>query len=111
MSESMKQEIPKGVIAIMISPDGDVIATADDFHLSRPGGFQIWEAQRSRARDRIAYEALRAYSSPALSENLGGYERDLLLKHLLKNGHKIFYRGLGYDAETETEIRRWDSRP
>lgn len=100
---------PKGVIAIVTTPRGDVIATAADFERSGYGGFKLWEAQKMRARDNVRRETIRRYSSAALSDALDGYAVDVICERLFTRAdgsHKITYRAVGYDDDTADAIER-----
>lgn len=100
---------PQGVIAIVTSPRGDVIATAADFQRSGYGGFKLWEAQKMRARDSARRETIRRYSSPLLSDALDGYAVDVICQRLFSGApasHKITFRAVGYDDETADAVER-----
>lgn len=97
---------PKGIIAIMTSPDGDVIATATDFNRSGMGGCKLWEAQMWRARDRVKWAAVRAYSSPALTDALDSYLLGQIADRMLQKGHKLTLRAVGYPEDVQAEVER-----
>ena len=101
-----KVDEPKGVIAIWTDPEGRVIATESDFELSGYGGFKIWEAQRMRARNSVYREAVRAYCSPAVSKVLSSYLLEGIANEMMKSGHRITLRAIGYDDEVSEAISR-----
>ena len=53
-----------------------------DFNQSRPGGYEIQEAQSHRARVALALELVRVLSSPLLSDAVDGYIADQILKRM-----------------------------
>lgn len=105
MKDEKKQPEPRGVIAIMTTPTGDVLATASDFDLSAPGGCQLWEGQKWRAQQQVKWAAVKAYCSPALTKALGGYMLEQIADALCRDGHKITYRAIGYSDEIAAEVR------
>ncbi len=106
MSDDKSPNIPRGVIAIMTTPDGDVIATHADFDRSTPGGCKLYEGQMWRARQQVKWAAVRAYCSPAITKALGGYMLEQIADALCKDGHKIRYRAIGYPEDVTAELER-----
>lgn len=104
MSDEKKQVIPRGVIAIMTTPDGEVIATAADFDRSAPGGCKLHEGQMWRARQQVKWATVRAYCSPAITKALGGYMLEQIADALCRDGHKIRYRAIGYPEDVTYEL-------
>ena len=98
MSE-VTEKIPHGVVAILVSPDGNVIANASCFDRTTPGGFTMQEAQASRARDLLNYAVIKALSSPILSNAVSGYEASSIISAMRRNGCKIFEISIGYDED------------
>lgn len=105
MAEPKANE-PQGVIAIVTSPDGHVIATVADFARDGYGGCKLWEAQRMRATKFVWWEVVKAYSSPVLSDDLGDYLLDQIGEALRRKGHKLTLRAVGYSEEMAAEIER-----
>lgn len=101
-----KKPEPCGVIAIMTSPDGHVIATAADFNRSGMGGCKLWEAQKWRARDAVKWSAVRAYSSPAMTDALDSYLLTQIADAMCRKGHRITIRSVGYPEDVAQEIER-----
>ena len=99
---------PCGIIAIMTSPDGRVIATATDFDRSAPGGCKLWEGQMWRARDQVKWAAVRAYCSDVVVKAITSYTSTKIAEDLLSTvgGHRITYRSIGYPEDIQTEIQR-----
>lgn len=97
---------PQGIIAIMTSADGDVIATAADFNRSGMGGCKLWEAQMWRAKDQVKYATVRAYCSPVVANALSSYLLGQIAEELCRKGHKITVRAIGYADDVRAEIER-----
>ena len=106
MSDDKKPTIPRGVIAIFTAPDGDVIATCADFDRSAPGGCKLHEGQKWRAAQQVKWAAVKAYCSATITKALGGYMLEQIADALIKDGHKIRYRGLGYPEDVMLELER-----
>lgn len=97
---------PCGIIAIMTNSTGDVIATAADFERQAPGGFKLWEGQRQRACRQVKWATVRAYCGPVVSEAVGSYLASQIADELLRKGHKLTCRAVGYPDEVAVEVRR-----
>ena len=98
---------PKGVICIMTSPTGTVMATAADFDTSYPGGFKLWQAQMDRARTRVKWAVVRAYCSSAIMEAVRSCTMEMIADDLCeKGGHKLTFRSIGYPDDIRKEIER-----
>ncbi|MDB5606693.1 MAG: hypothetical protein JWP25_3593 [Bradyrhizobium sp.] len=106
MTDEKRQANPQGIIAIMTSPDGDVIATATDFNRSGYGGYKLWEAQAMRAKDQVKWATVRAYCSPVVSDALDSYLMGQVADRLCSKGHKITLRAVGYPDDVRSEIER-----
>lgn len=102
---------PKGVVAIWISPDGHVIATKADFERQSFGGFKLHVAQAMRAEKFVQWAAVKAYSSPAMADCLGGYLLEQIAAELRRKGHRVVLRAIGYDDKAaEVVEHRGDMR-
>ena len=98
---------PRGVIAIITSPAGDVITTASDFNRSGAGGYKLWEAQRYRAVQQAKYAVVRAYASSVLIDALDSYVVEQIADSLLRKGkHKLSLRAVGWPDDVDQELRR-----
>lgn len=85
----------KGVVAIFICKNGHTIETVADFDKAKYGCFDLHRSQEIRAKDRLVGKVVRAYCSPALTENLSEYTYQRIFDDLLKNGAKIHYEYVG----------------
>lgn len=97
---------PKGVIAILTAPDGRVIAATSDFAPDRPGGCEIHEGQRYRVQRKLYFATVRAYCADAVTDAIDDHMADRICNALLRRGHKITYRAIGYPADVAKEIER-----
>lgn len=95
---------PQGIIAIMTAPDGHVIATAADFNRSGMGGCTLWEAQMWRARDQVKWATVRAYCSSIVIDAIDSYTMTQIADALLRKGHKLTLRAIGYPEDVRTEV-------
>jgi len=102
----MPDEKPYGVLAIMTSPDGRVIATAADFERQAPGGYKLWEAQYHRAREQVKWATVRAYCSNVVVEAIGSYLSTQIADELCRKGHRITTKAIGWDGDELEEIER-----
>lgn len=87
---------PPGVVALFIAPDGHVIASANDFDRTRPGGCSIVKGQTWRARDRVKWEAVKALASPAVTDALDGYLLEQIADRMLRKGYRIHIVEIGH---------------
>jgi hypothetical protein len=96
---------PQGVIAIITSPDGRVVATADDFN---EGDSRAWETQRLRAARAVYWKLLRAYCNPVVVDAVEAFDCQMIVEKLLRqrNPHRLTYRAVGWPEDVAREIER-----
>ena len=104
MTDEKKKPDPCGVIAIMTAPDGSVIATHADFDRSAPGGCQLWEGQKWRAREQVKWATVRAYCSDIIVKSISSYTSTKIADELCQKGHKITYRAIGYPDDVAAAV-------
>lgn len=92
-------KIPNGVVAILVSKNGNELASVTDFNRTTPGGFTLLEAQKSRARETLATKAMKELSSPLLSDSISQYHARGILSEMCDRGCKIIFVPVGYDEE------------
>jgi len=80
------KEVPCGVVAILIGKDGRCIASASDFNQSGYGGFSLYDSQKMRAKRALAYEAMRALSSPAIYDVVDTYDYEKIMDAMCSRG-------------------------
>jgi hypothetical protein len=102
----MSDENPHGVLAIMTSPNGHVIATSADFQRQAPGGYKLWEAQCARAREQVKWAAVRAYCSDVVVEAISSYVSTQIADELCLKGHRITLKAIGWDGDERAEIEK-----
>lgn len=103
MSDEAKP--PCGVLAIITSPDGYVIATATDFERSTPGGCHLYEGQKYRAKRQVIFAVIAAYCSSAMSSVIDDYVAERIWDALRNKGkHRLTYRSVGYSGDVKAEI-------
>lgn len=104
---SPKSPEPCGVIAIITSADGYVIAAESDFERQTPGGFKLWDAQRIRAADLAASAAVKAYCNPVLANSLDPYLCLQIWRALREKGkYRMTFRAIGYPEDVQAELDR-----
>lgn len=101
-----KNPNPCGVIAIMTTPTGEVIATHADFDRSAPGGCKLWEGQKWRASEQVKWATVRAYCSDIVVKSISSYLSTRIADELCQKGHKITYRAIGYPEDVMSEVER-----
>lgn len=87
----------KGVVAIFVCKNGHTISTVADFDKQKYGGFNLKESQRARAKQAIVGKVVRAYCSPALTDNISDYTYSRIFDDLISNGAKIHYEYVGHE--------------
>lgn len=96
------ENAPKGVIALLIGPNGHVWASAPDFDRSGYGGFSMAQGQELRAKRALAYQYLRAIAHPALAKSISPYGAERIVQDVCREcGYKVVIVAIGYDTEKE----------
>lgn len=90
---------PPGVVAVYISGNR-VIAHAASFEPNKPGGFTVLEAQKQRAKQRLAVEVVKALASPTLYEGWATYDYERLMDKMA-GAVKLIPIGHADDADDE----------
>lgn len=101
----MTTKPPPGVIAILRSPNGEVVTTCCDFDASRPGGQPLLNAQRMRARRNLADAMVSIYCSAVIRPLMSSYAVTSLLDEAVKHGFRVEFVevGHGQDAGDQPE--------
>jgi len=95
----MTENIPRGVVAILIDKKGREIANATDFNEGAPGGSTQHEAQGIRAKKRLAYEVVKNLCSPVLAESIDEYTAQKIMDKMRDNGCKLVIVSIGYEVD------------
>lgn len=91
-------EAPKGVIAVLIGPDGREVANAADFGGGGPAGFSQKETQTMRAKQRLSHATMKALASPLLSNAIDTYQAERLVDEMCRTGGcRVLTIPTGYD--------------
>ena len=91
---------PKGVVALLIDPTGRVAGQAMDFNQGGYGGFELWEAQRMRAKSAATRDYVVRHSSPALSDHVDQYMADRIVDDLRSSKNwRMHYVAVGHDVD------------
>ena len=93
----MKELIPKGVIGIFTSKNGDVIATSPVFEMVKPGGWTLVDSQRVLAQRRLAYEVAKSFCSSVYADAMEEYDREKTMKALQSKGYTALYITVGHE--------------
>lgn len=91
-----KENVPQGIVAVLVDNAGREIANATDFDLCHPGGFTLRQTQEIRARENLAMTAVRNLSSPILSGAITRDKAELILRNMCLNGCKVIIVPVGY---------------
>ena len=96
-------DTPKGVVAVFITPSGDATATAASFEQCLPGGFTLRDAQKMRAKRRLAEAVAVQYCSPQYAQAMTEYDKEKTMNAMCNNGFKVSCAFIAYDEECGTE--------
>ena len=77
---------PAGVVGIVTSPDGRVIATATDFDTNAPGGFTLLEAQKHRVQEALAASVVEAGCADWIRGAVTATASSRIFDHLVRLG-------------------------
>jgi hypothetical protein len=89
----------KGVVAVLVGPDGRHLADASDFHSGAPAGFSQQEAQTIRVRDRLAMNAMRELTCPVLYEVVDVYTAKRIVDQMCSRGCREIITPIGYGSD------------
>lgn len=89
----------RGVILVFIDERGHAIAHAADFEPQAPGGFELIEGQRRRAKLALALAVCNAYASPNLVRGLEVYDCERIIDRLCRmHGCRVHEVAIGHDV-------------
>lgn len=81
---------PKGVCVVITDDKGHVGGEGTDFSMSKPGGFNLYEAQKRRARIAAINNMLNRYCSPVIADVIGEHGAERIVGELVSNkGWKV----------------------
>lgn len=102
-TETSKQtKVPPGVVGVVTTADGDVIASASDFIREAPGRFKLYEGQEQRLRQALRFKVVDAHCSPIVAHALDTYTIDQVFQQVQrKHGYRIYYVAVGHPPEAQ----------
>lgn len=86
---------PKGVIAIITGPHGDVCASETDFNLDGLGGFELAEAQAYRAKRAATFKLFRDYCHADIAKAMSDYHMQEVFRRM--DGYKLSTIEVGHE--------------
>jgi len=96
-SEGLGRRAPKGVVAVLMGPEGRELADACDFSRSGPAGFSAREFQEMQAKRALALAAVAGLSSPALANAVDAYMAEQIMRAMCNRGCRVVLIPVGYD--------------
>lgn len=96
-----------GIVLVFLDEKGHAIAGAADFDRSTPGGCELSEGQRYRARLRLAFAVCNAYASPMLTRGLDSYDCERIVDRLVQmHGCKVREVLIGHKSSSQASGTR-----
>lgn len=93
-------ETPKGIVCLVIAPEGRVVAYTADFHPDKPGGYTLEDAQETRAKRVLARAFLRECAAPYVADSVDSYTAERVLTDVCaKAKFRIQTVYIGYDED------------
>ena len=90
---------PRGIVAVLIAPDGHVVAHAADFGRSGAAGFNQHD-QRIRAKRMLAVNAVKETCATYIGETIDLYLEEQIVRHLVdRHNFRIETIAIGYEDE------------
>lgn len=93
----VRPRVPKGVIAVLLDPNGRELANAAEFGSGGPVGLSLHDFQESLARRSLALATMRAMASPILSAAIDIDAADAIVRAMCNRGCRVFIVPVGYD--------------
>lgn len=93
----VKPRTPKGVVALLVGPDGHELANASDFGTGAPAGFSRRDFQETQARRALALAAVGALASPRMGNALDVYLAEQIMRAMCNKGCRVVIVPVGYD--------------
>lgn len=88
---------PKGVVAVLVGPDGRELANAADFSPSGPAGFSAREFQEMQAKRALALAAVAGLSSPTMANALDAYLAEQIMRAMCNRGCRVMVLPVGHE--------------
>ncbi len=93
----VRPRTPKGVVALLVAPDGRELANAADFGAGAPAGFSRRDYQESAARRALALAAMRGLASPIMSDAIEAYTAENIMRAMCNQGCRVLVVPVGYE--------------
>lgn len=91
---------PKGVVAILVRPDGHPPVAASHFEAFRPGGYKLAEAQKHYAYEAATRKLVDEFVGWPIRKAISDYDaRGIVEKLIAHHGWKLHYELIGYEGE------------
>ena len=97
VERQVRPRAPKGVVAVLVAPDGRELANAAEFGGGAPAGFSRQDFQESIARRSLALATMRALASPLLSDAIEVHTADGIMRAMCNKGCRVVIIPVGYD--------------
>ena len=94
-------DIPRGVVAIFIAPNGFEGGVSYDFDQTAAGGMTLEMTQQHRAKIPLYRRIVANYASPVLAENIENYTAERIVKDMISKGGRIEYISIGHEEDKE----------
>ena len=95
----VRPRVPKGVVAVLVGPDGVELANAAEFGSGAPAGFSRQDYQESQARRALALATMQALASPRLSDAIEAYTAEGIMRAMCNRGCRVLIVPVGYGDE------------
>lgn len=82
----MTHATPKGVVAVLTGPDGEVYSSLSDFHTSRSAGYTVREAQEHRLKQAIARDVVDRCCAACIAKTFDRVDYARVLDKMLSDG-------------------------
>jgi hypothetical protein len=96
VERQVRPRAPKGVVAVLMAPDGRELANAAEFGGGAPAGFSRQDFQESIARRSLALATMRALASPIMSDAIEMYTADGIVRAMCSRGCRVVIVQIGY---------------
>lgn len=95
------EQTPKGVVAVLVGPDGRELANAADFSRGAPAGFSSLQYQDALARRALALNAVARLSSSTMAGAVDMYLAEQIMHAMCNKGCRVMTLPVGHDKGAE----------
>lgn len=97
--EQNEPSTPAGVVAVLIGPKGQDLASVAEFSPGAPVGYSSREFQEIRARRALAMKSVRVLSNDILSNAIDAFDAEKIMRVMCAQGCRVIIFPVGYDDE------------